>query len=351
MAIIRLCVLIPDFADGGAQRQCAFLINELEYRPEISILLIRYRHAVHDRLLDETNVNVHLLRANSNYDLRAIGEIVRMVRANDCNILMSWLHSSDILGYVVARSVPGLTWLMTERNSRYPRGLRFAVRKHLGSRADCIVSNSLAGDLYWSNARPRFGRHVVDNIMPTNCFESNCADRDLVLTIGRLEHQKNPVRQATALCALARRDNGISCAIVGDGSLRNKVAEVISAWEVGDRVRMLGFRAYVPSLLRRARVLLSLSEYEGQPNVLIEGISAGVPVVASAIPEHVELLGRQYPYFVGRSASATEIAAMIVTASRCCDLPGVLAFAQNRISKMTPKVVGDSYLSIMKGMI
>jgi glycosyltransferase involved in cell wall biosynthesis len=60
---------------------------------------------------------------------------------------------------------------------------------------------------------------------------------------------------------------------------------------VADHVHVLGWRPDVPQLLKRADVLVLPSRYEGMPNVLLEALSAGVPVVATRAEGIEEVVG------------------------------------------------------------
>ena len=68
---------------------------------------------------------------------------------------------------------------------------------------------------------------------------------------------------------------------------------------VSDAVDFLGprERTEIPALLRSARVFLYCSESEGLPNVLLEAQATGLPVVATDIPAHREVLSPTlHPY-------------------------------------------------------
>ena len=59
---------------------------------------------------------------------------------------------------------------------------------------------------------------------------------------------------------------------------------------IGDKVHFLGERGDVPRLLPHFDLLWSTSGYEGQSNVILEAMAAGVPVVATDIPGTRELV-------------------------------------------------------------
>lgn len=343
--MIRILFLIPGLEDGGAQKQCILLLNELQNRTGLQLGLVTTRDGVHDRLLVE---GPHLTRyhANmgSNYDLRVFGFIVRSVRAFKPDVVMSWLHSSDIYVFM-ARAFARYGWVMTERNSAYPASPIYRLRRFVGRFADAIVSNSAAGDRYWSVVDAR-KRHVVGNIVPTPPALARDPNANGVVYVGRLEPQKNPVVMTTAFCRLAKRRPDLSFSLVGEGSLRPELEALIAAEGVSDRVGLEGFQGDVDPYYRKARLQVHLSLHEGLPNAVLEGVSRGIPIVASAIPEHMAVMGAEYPYLV---ADYTDPAACERLMEACLDDPraaGKLAKAQANAAAMTAPAVADRYLEI-----
>lgn len=73
--------------------------------------------------------------------------------------------------------------------------------------------------------------------------------------------------------------------MAGDGPNRDAVARAVADAGLGDRVRMLGERQDVDRLLAAADVCVFASDWEGLPVSLLEAMAAGVPVLASDLPE------------------------------------------------------------------
>ena len=71
--------------------------------------------------------------------------------------------------------------------------------------------------------------------------------------------------------------------IVGDGEEREALAELISSHGLGDRIIMMGAmrHARLLSALGGARCLLLTSRTEGCPNVILEAMALGIPVIAA----------------------------------------------------------------------
>jgi putative glycosyltransferase (TIGR04348 family) len=120
-----------------------------------------------------------------------------------------------------------------------------------------------------------------------------------LLLVGHLRPEKDPM---TALRALRRLSPDAPPSdrlrLLHAGSDRDPVVgEAFRREAAADpRVRLLGPlpRARARQLIRRGRVLLLPSLIEGGANVLIEAVTAGVPVLGSRIPGSVGMLGADY---------------------------------------------------------
>lgn len=96
-----------------------------------------------------------------------------------------------------------------------------------------------------------------------------------------------------AISAVARLQNSkIYLIVVGDGPERPRLEALIEEHALGDQVRLLGAQPphAIPGFLENADALVLTSRHEGRPNVVIEAMAAGLPVVATAIPGVRELV-------------------------------------------------------------
>jgi glycosyltransferase involved in cell wall biosynthesis len=120
--------------------------------------------------------------------------------------------------------------------------------------------------------------------------ELGAAEGDVVaLTAARLVNVKG---HALLLDAAARIEPSRRPQfwIAGEGPEEAALREQVEALGLGGWVRMLGFRADVPRLLRAADALCHPSRREGAPNVVLEAMVAGLPVVALDASGTVELV-------------------------------------------------------------
>jgi glycosyltransferase involved in cell wall biosynthesis len=152
--------------------------------------------------------------------------------------------------------------------------------------------------------------HLVYHGVATERFCPASATKDLgesaetatpirMIAVGRLVEKKGYAYLIRACALLRQRGCRYTLAIYGSGPQRDELARLIDTFGLGDVVQLQGSRTQKELLARyREADLFVLSPHilengdrDGIPNVLMEAMSAGLPVVAtdvSGIPELIE---------------------------------------------------------------
>jgi glycosyltransferase involved in cell wall biosynthesis len=108
-----------------------------------------------------------------------------------------------------------------------------------------------------------------------------------LLTVGRIDAEKNPLLLVEALAEVERaRPGRFRLRWAGVGPLADDVRRRAEEFGIGDRIELLGYVPFGPELLteyRRAHVFLHVSLTEGVPHVLVEALSSGTPIVATDV--------------------------------------------------------------------
>lgn len=116
---------------------------------------------------------------------------------------------------------------------------------------------------------------------------SNDHGEDLVvLSVGRLDDEKNPLLLADALADLRQDGRPWRMIICGEGPLEDRLRERLAALGLDEYAEMRGFvaaGATLQALYRSSDFLLHVSFTEGVPQVLFEAFAAGLPVVATDV--------------------------------------------------------------------
>lgn len=105
-----------------------------------------------------------------------------------------------------------------------------------------------------------------------------------IVTVGRLESQKNQGMLIKAFAEIAREFPGEKLIIYGEGSLREELENLCESLHIADRVEMPGNILNVEKALSEAKVFVLPSNYEGLPNALMEAMAVGLPCISTDCP-------------------------------------------------------------------
>jgi glycosyltransferase involved in cell wall biosynthesis len=132
---------------------------------------------------------------------------------------------------------------------------------------------------------------ITPSLVPTDAVAAEPPQRDwtgeiALLSVGRIDAEKNPLLLVEALAELERRRPGVyRLRWAGIGPLVEDVRRRAAELGVGDRLELLGYLPF-PELLpfyRGAHAFVHVSFTEGVPQVLTEAMAAGAPVVATDV--------------------------------------------------------------------
>jgi glycosyltransferase involved in cell wall biosynthesis len=132
----------------------------------------------------------------------------------------------------------------------------------------------------------------VSRLSEENILAAEADERDYdgealrVLSVGRLDPEKNPLLLADVLKHLLELDPRWRMDICGDGSLKEDLARRLEELGVAHRARLhghVGIDAGLWDLYRHSHALVHVSHTEGMPQVLLEAFAARLPVVATEV--------------------------------------------------------------------
>jgi len=105
----------------------------------------------------------------------------------------------------------------------------------------------------------------------------------VVLCIARLVAEKDHETLLAAFSLVAARHPDAELWLVGDGPRRRAIRRLANRWIPPGRLRLLPGQSDISPLLRQSSILVLSSTQEGLPNVVLEAMAAGLPVVATDV--------------------------------------------------------------------
>jgi glycosyltransferase involved in cell wall biosynthesis len=117
-----------------------------------------------------------------------------------------------------------------------------------------------------------------DNLMAT---PSSPVDKPIIIMPARFQQQKDQAMLIRSVAKLSHKNYHLW--LVGDGPLMEECKRLADELKVRDNIEFLGNRTDLNQLLAKAHVFVLFSKYEGLPISIMEGMRAGLPVVATDV--------------------------------------------------------------------
>ena len=305
---LRVALVTTELGVGGAERCAMQLALGLQARghqvtvhslappplpPRDSLVLA----------LQTAGVPVQFLHATRPWHAGAvIRQLGTALNSERPQVVQTFLYHANVLGSIAARRA-GVGQIVTGLRVVDRRWLRVAVERWSSRRVQRVVSVSSSVDNFAATALqvPASKRLVIPNGIDLNRFR-NIEPADLsahavptgaptLVAIGRLHEQKGFDWLIAQMPAILRHLPDHHLAIVGAGPRRAALEAQIQDLGLTGRVHLVGWQANVPSILRASVGLLSTSRWEGMPNVVLEAMAAGLPILATRVEGVLELLG------------------------------------------------------------
>lgn len=303
----NLAFVITELEPGGAERCLAEIVLRLDrsrFTPSVYSLAgeppTENRQLVERLAASGVNVQFLGLRKATEYP-RAVAELAAHFRSSPPALVQSFLFHANVVASRAARAA-SVARMVTGIRVADPRWWRTALERFATAHADRFVCVSQSVSAF---CRLRgFAAEklvVIPNGVELDRWRT-CpplspaalgipATRRLLLFVGRLDRQKGLDGLFPYLPHLFNTLSNYDLALVGSGPERPALQRQVQTAGIAHRVHFLGWRNDVPAILAASDILLLPSRWEGMPNVVLEAMAAGKPIVATQSAGTVELLG------------------------------------------------------------
>ncbi|MDP5141549.1 glycosyltransferase [Rheinheimera baltica] len=161
--------------------------------------------------------------------------------------------------------------------------------------------------------------HVVYNGVDHNLFSQKCErpiPENYLLFVGNLKKDKGVMELLQAFGEVSLRYPKLKLLVAGRGDMRQSMEQYLCGQVFRDKVELLGSVAHsvLPQLMQHAELLVLPSYHEGVPNVLLEAMAAGTPVVASAVGGIPEVVKPELSGLLVPSADAAALTQTLILA-------------------------------------
>ena len=292
---MRLLYVVTRPEPGGAQVHLLELLSAFRNRAELHLGVGVEGNDFLLRKARELGVEVHPLRhmvqpVRPDRDALAFHEVVSLVRRLRPHLLHAHSSKAGFLGRLAARAVgvknvfTAHGWAFTEGVSPGRRALALALERVAGRATDMVIAVSERDRELALRYRvvPPERIQVIWNGVPDSPLRADPArEPPRVVMVARFAPPKDHALLLRALSDLRHLSWVLD--LVGDGPLLPQVQKLAQELGLGERVRFWGSRPDVDRLLAEAQIFVLASRWEGLPLSVLEGMRAGLPVVASNV--------------------------------------------------------------------
>lgn len=293
---------------GGPERQLcrhAELLKDSEFEIVVGSFTENGTHPALLTKARERRLETASFPVRSAYDPAGVSELVEFVRDNGVDVVCTHDYRSHILGHIL-KSRTNVSHVcfargFTQENAKV-RAFQLLDRI-LMRFADRIVAVSAAQAKYlrgWGVPARKLSV-VYNSINPAAFAESSPVDLkrrfdlpdEAVVTVaaGRFSREKGQRFLVRAIDRAVSQDERLHFILFGDGPDLPQVAQWVNERGLSDHIRCPGYETNLIGCLKGADILVNPSRSEGLPNIVLEAMAVGVPVVATkvgGVPELIE---------------------------------------------------------------
>jgi len=270
--------------------------------------------------------------------LARLRHLVHLFREQRCDVV----HTHNTYAHFYAAAAARWAKVPVIVNSQHGRGCgpgwKARTQFRIANRfADRVVGVSQDAANLCRDEDPRSAEKTIaiHNGIDVDRFTFHGPDVDApAITVARLSREKDFPTLLRAIKLAIRDVPRFRLRIIGDGGERQSLEALTRELQIADHVEFLGERDDVPALLARSGFFVSSSLTEGISLTLLEAMSVGLPVLATAVGGTPEIVVEdQTGHLVPASNPAALAAAIVSLCSRRDAWPAMGHLGRQRVER------------------
>lgn len=286
---MKILFALGTLKKGGAERVITNLSNYLVKNNNEVIITTTIKGKTFYELnkkiklygLDDEKISLNFIMKNK----KRITELKKILKDEKPDIIVSFLPEPSyrvLFLKIFNRQLKVIVSVRNDPKVEYKSRINRLIMKLLYPLADGFVFQTKEAQEYFSKKIQNKSVIIPNPINEDFICEPYNGEREkIIVTVGRLEEQKNHKMLIEAFSKLPEEFKEYKLIIYGEGSLRNKLEEQINELKLKDRVLLPGQVDNVKEKIYKASLFVLSSNYEGMPNSLMEAMALGLPCIST----------------------------------------------------------------------
>jgi len=293
----KITIIINSLLGGGAEKICHLLALELTKRNyEIDLIVFE---SVSNDLEEEVKAKVSgFISFETINTKKSFFHLSKYLRENADRTILCFGHQIAITLYlikkmfftknkIICRNISTLSKQRNIHNTFFNKYLVELITKFLYKQIDIIIaqSNGMASDLVSNYGINKDKIKVILNPVREPIYSDKASKDSFILFVGKMKKAKGAYYLANVFNQVHQKKEDIKLYIVGpDGEETEKFKQILDQLSLTEYVKFEGMQNDLSYYYTNAELTVLTSIYEGLPNVLIESISYGTPIVSFDTP-------------------------------------------------------------------
>lgn len=282
---MRILFVTFALAYSGAGKMIAFLANYVAEQGYDTVIYVQEKEGCHYNMHPKIEI-IYEKKYYTNYITRHFQQTIQLrnrVAEIRPDVIVSFNTNQNAMA-VVAAAGRGIPVIVSERGDPYQYTNIIAKIK------TAIINRASGGVFQTHKALEYYGKSlqsrsiVIANPAVIQKYPQVDIDSRLneIAFVARLDiHQKRQDLALKAFSKIAEKNPDLVLAFYGDGPDELKLKELAIELGISNQVIFYGLQKNIPQKIRKSKMFLLTSDFEGMPNALIEAMAVGLPCVST----------------------------------------------------------------------
>lgn len=317
---MNILLLIDNLSSGGAQRQVINLAYGLK-KNGYKVILLTYNNEFHFlNLVNKYGIQYHYLDFKKKYLLPFfIYKLLLFIKKEKISVVCAYLFAPSVIALILKFFKRKLKVFVSERShQQLDISITSKVARKLYFLANGVIANSDEKCAYLKSRFPKINSriHKISNGVNLDLFPIKQVNQKAknkifkIVGIGTITSNKN-VKLLIEAAKLLKYEHKVNFKVIWVGrdydisGLQNEYARecysLVEKYELTDIWQWKGRQLEVKPYILTSDALIHTSHYEGFPNVIVEALACGCPVISNNTIDNKLIISEDYNGYIFNS--------------------------------------------------